>query len=442
MLGLQRQAGNRAVVIALKAKGKGTGGQRQASPQQPPDHEIESVRTAIEEGRILDGERPVPEGLQGPPAPGGAFWRLNGMSPQSLMKVLRAIGREKRQLLLSHVDATAGTYDTPRLEAALRAASWQDQAGGTAGLGLLDAIRANAGKPFGPVWALLDGQSRVAIIAALRVLPREALGTLRDQLEAAPAERRQLYREVVTDLLGSGTDMAAEDVIDLEGLRGLQRMMAEIYNQRGQLLAEQAAALGIGTAAAAGIMKAESGGATYDPGTNLTIVRFENHWLWKLWGKKSKANTALFNDHFTFQKGSTWLGHRWRPDAKGQWQGFHGNQAEEWRVLQFAAGLAGDVAYECASFGAGQIMGYNHAQVGYTSGKQMADAFNPSERAQVTGIFEFIRANKLAAAINRGDYLTLATLYNGGGKAAEYAGVIKQAADVYAAVTKGHTHVR
>jgi hypothetical protein len=291
------------------------------------------------------------------------------------------------------------------------------------------------------VWNQLAGQNRPTVIATLRTLPRDVLTTLQGRLDEAPARDRPMLTEVINDLLGSGTNMSANDVIDLEGLRGLNRMMASIYNQRGQLIHEQATALGINTAAAAGIMKVESGGATFSEDTNRTIARFENHVLWDRWGS---ANAQLFRQHFQFDSGpgqKRWQGHRYREAATDPWRTFHGDQAQEWRVIEFAQGLAGDVAYECASFGAGQIMGFNHAMVGFADAREMVDSYNQSERSQVTGIFEFIRANRLAAAVNAGDYERVARRYNGTGQAAAYGARIRDASQAYARVTAGKQHV-
>jgi hypothetical protein len=71
----------------------------------------------------------------------------------------------------------------------------------------------------------------------------------------------------------------------------------------------------------------------------------------------------------------------------------------------------------------------------------MANAFNISERAQVTGIFEFIRANGLPPRIRVDDYLTLATRYNGSGNAPIYAANMEAAARSYQRITRGKLHV-
>jgi hypothetical protein len=86
-------------------------------------------------------------------------------------------------------------------------------------------------------------------------------------------------------------------------------------------------------------------------------------------------------------------------------------------------------------------MGFNAHTVGYASAEEMAAAFNRAERPQVTGIFEYIRANHLAPAVVAGDYLTVASGYNGAGQAPTYAALITNAAQAYQRVTTGKTHV-
>jgi hypothetical protein len=305
----------------------------------------------------------------------------------------------------------------------------------------MDAIRNAGAGSFSGVWGLLAGKSRLKVIGALRTLPRPMLSQLQSKLSEAPAADVTKFTEAIADLLGTGTNMQANDVIDLEGLSGLDRVMASIYNLRGQLIEEQARNLGVPTHAAAGIIKVESGGATFGDTTDRTIIRFENHVFWNEWGRH---NAADFNAHFDFDRTprNGFRQHRFRESTIGAWEASHQSQEQEWRIIEFAAGLSGnEPAYRSASWGAGQIMGFNARTVGYSSAEDMAAAFNRAERPQVTGIFEYIRANHLAPAILRGDYLTVARGYNGPGQAPTYAALIESASQAYQRVTRGKIHV-
>jgi hypothetical protein len=304
--------------------------------------------------------------------------------------------------------------------------------------------------PFSSLFATLIDLSRVDLYKRLRLLSRENRQALLDHIDDAPEASRELIQQVLTDLQGDGTNMESEDVIDLKTVSGyLNRRMAEIYNNYGQYLEEQARDLNITTAAAAGIMKVESGGKTFDPATDLPVIRFENHKLWKFWGQ---ANETVFNQHFKFGQMvdgelKSHLGHMWRPNASGEWQEQHvsaDNQEAEWEVVNFAVELAGkETSYMCMSMGAGQMMGFNHAEkAGYSSAVEMFDAFAAGERPQISSIFDFIRRTEgLAEQIQAGNYSALASAYNGEGQVEQYTEWISEAAAAYAQVTQGKQHV-
>jgi hypothetical protein len=434
VLWLQRRVGNQAVGRWLQRYPR-----KKPKPKSTNETRADFVTAQVAAGRFKELEVPAPGGM-GPPAPGGAFWMLNGLNPGDMLAVLRLCSKDIRARLIAHIAEADGRFDRPRLESALRSSAWGADSAGVAGLNVMDSVRTAGTGAFAPVWAGLGGKSRLALYAALRTLPRPMLTQLQGKLREAPAADQAKLGEVITDLLGTGTNMQANDVIDVQGLRGLDRTMASIYNQRGQLIQEQAAALGIPTDAAAAIMKVESGGATFNERTDKTIVRFENHVFWREWGTGHQAD---FNAHFDFDRGGQrWKQHRFRAGAAGPFENCHQNQEQEWRVMEFAATLGGqEAAYRSASWGAGQIMGFNSATVGFPTAVAMAAAFNKSERAQVTGIFEFIRANALAGAVRARDFLRLATRYNGAGQAPVYAANITAAADAYRRVTTGHVHV-
>lgn len=438
LLELQKTAGNEAVT-GMVVQRAGKKGKKKAAPV---DSRVEHVKKSVSEGRFADGEQQLAEGEYGPARPGGAFWMLNGLSPDDLYKVSAGVGKDVRGKLLAHIAEADGKYNRARLESGIRAAMEAEKAAGSSTVSLIDALTVAGEGSFAPVWAHLTGKSRPVLIGILRLLPRALLTKLQGKLSEAPEADRAKLTDTINDLVGSGTDMKSTDVIDLEGLKGLNRLMASIYNERGQLIAEQATALGIPSHAAAGIMKVESGGATFNKDTDKTIIRFENHVFWRLWGK---AHKDTFNAHFDFERtagGKPFHGHKWRESATGEWETFHGNQEAEWRVIEFAASLGGqENAYQSASWGAGQVMGFNYATVGQPNAVAMAAEYNKSERSQITGIFEYISANHLAPAVRSADYETLAAGYNGSGQKVEYGKAIKAAADAYQTVTKGKAHV-
>ncbi len=208
-----------------------------------------------------------------------------------------------------------------------------------------------------------------------------------------------------------------------------ERRLAYIWNRCGRLLAVLADELHIAPALAAAVAAVESGGYAFATDGRL-IIRFENHLFLHHWGR---AHRELFDQHFAFDAQTPWQGHRWRPSPDGEWQTQHqalqdldANQQAEWKTFLFAATLDAHAARLSISMGAPQILGSNHAVIGYESVEQMFDAFAAGERAQFVALFDFVKASpERVAALQRQDYLTFAALYNGPGQSALYAALIE-----------------
>ena len=192
--------------------------------------------------------------------------------------------------------------------------------------------------------------------------------------------------------------------------------------------------VGIEPAAAMAVWHVESAGRAHTPGQAL--IRFENHLLFRRWGKNHQA---LYNQHFSHGghhggPGQPWEHHKFRDTPSGPFRTFHGNQALEYTVLELASRLAGrELALSCISIGGPQILISNHAMIGYPSGQAMYDAFQRSERWHVLGFFDFCRHRP---APRRGDmfvYLRgrnwrkFAQYYNGSGQIDLYGGRIGNA---------------
>lgn len=90
----------------------------------------------------------------------------------------------------------------------------------------------------------------------------------------------------------------------------------------------------------------------------------------------------------------------------------------EYDRIMIAATLDRKAAFESASWGLGQIMGFNHAIVGYNSAEEMVFKFLQSEREQLNAMVNFMKNTKtklgtLATAIKAKDWNTFARGYNG-----------------------------
>ncbi|MEZ4673992.1 MAG: N-acetylmuramidase domain-containing protein [Caldilineaceae bacterium] len=205
--------------------------------------------------------------------------------------------------------------------------------------------------------------------------------------------------------------------------------LAGIWNRYGGLLTLLANRLQIDPTVAVAVLAVESGGAAF-AGDGRMIIRFENHLFYSDWGEQHQA---LFFQHFDFNRehNQSWLNHRWRPKADQPFQQMHsgdaGTQALEWRVLDFAASLDDTAAKRSISMGAPQILGRNHARIGYATVQEMFSAFVADERNHILGLFDFIRTDAaLVDALRRGDYVAFARGYNGSGQAEHYGELIRK----------------
>lgn len=225
--------------------------------------------------------------------------------------------------------------------------------------------------------------------------------------------------------------LAAQQPIDLRGLKGLERSMANIHNQYGDYLAQKAAELKIDVEDAAAFLKVESGGQGFSQQTGRMIIRFENHKFYALWGKQ---HGEQFLQHFQFNPNKHWTGHLFRADSKAEFTPVHSSQQQEWTVFEFARGLNENAALQSISMGVAQILGSNYGVVGYSSPKEMFDDMSTSLTGQVDGLFRFIARVKkgvIIKALQQKDYTTAARYYNGKGKEAAYGEALSSASDAY-----------
>jgi hypothetical protein len=205
---------------------------------------------------------------------------------------------------------------------------------------------------------------------------------------------------------------------------GTYHLVADIWNRYGGIFAPLSNALGIEASAAVAVFAVESGGQAFGP-DGRTLIRFENHLFYNYWGKN---NLNQFNKFFTFDISQRWTGHKWRSDPAGAWIDFHGNQAREWDVFNFARALDETAAMMSISMGAPQIMGFNYSTIGYASVQDMFNAFARSDRDQVFGFFDFIQGVLPAAGavkvLQAKKFTQFAAIYNGSGQASYYGSLI------------------
>lgn len=223
---------------------------------------------------------------------------------------------------------------------------------------------------------------------------------------------------------------AREEVSDdLEPLRRLtvigsstERKVARTWNSYGGLLERLCEDKGIDPACAVAVLCVESSGKGFEQNNdNRMIIRFENHKFWRYWGAK---HPSKFREHFRYRSGQAWKDHEWRQSTANRWSSFHGSQAREWEVFQFAEGIDKDAARLSISMGAPQIMGFHHERIGYQSVEEMFDAFSRDIGVHINGLFDFF-SDSMTSKLRALDFEGFAAGYNGSGQKEKYGALIK-----------------
>lgn len=122
------------------------------------------------------------------------------------------------------------------------------------------------------------------------------------------------------------------------------------------------------------------------------IILFERHIFHKLTrGRFSEHNRGISN-----------------PVAGG-----YGGLAKEYPRLEEAITLDRDAALKSASWGAGQIMGFNHAAAGFADVATMVSAMQRSEDEQLDSVAAFLKKNNFVRFLQSRNWTALARGYNG-----------------------------
>lgn len=118
------------------------------------------------------------------------------------------------------------------------------------------------------------------------------------------------------------------------------------------------------------------------------------------------------------------------PDISNSIPGGYQGGAAEYLRLKRAMALDAHNALCSASWGLGQVMGFNAAKIGYGSVETMVQAFKEGEDAQLAGAVAFIEAtNALLGAVRQRQWARVAYFYNGKDYAAK--GYDKKLADAH-----------
>jgi hypothetical protein len=172
--------------------------------------------------------------------------------------------------------------------------------------------------------------------------------------------------------------------------------------------ADAATALGCDVAMIRAVDRVESNGHGFGP-DGRPIILFEPHVF-------SRLTNHKFDSSYGGVSYPKWGEKPYPP-----------SQAARWDQLLFAAKLDHDAAYQSASYGRFQIMGFNFGLCGFATVGAFVDAMGRSERDHLMAFVQFVLSSKLDDELRTRDLLAFATRYNGPGQASAYAAKLSAA---------------
>jgi hypothetical protein len=117
-----------------------------------------------------------------------------------------------------------------------------------------------------------------------------------------------------------------------------------------------------------------------------------------------------------------WVAIGFAADATAPWRAsLRLDLREREQMLRRAFAMDAEAALHAASWGAPQIMGFNAAESGFDSAREMVEAMAGAADRQVEAFCALIEAWGLAGAVRGHDWRAFARRYNGYGQVAEYA---------------------
>ena len=123
--------------------------------------------------------------------------------------------------------------------------------------------------------------------------------------------------------------------------------------------------------------------------------------------------TILFERHiFSSRTGGKF--DKTNPDLSNPIAGGYGRFIEQYPKLERAINLNRRAALESVSWGAFQIMGFNHKQAGFNSIDEFVEAMKKSVQKQIAAFITFVSNDPaLKKALHKKDWTSFAKIYNG-----------------------------
>jgi hypothetical protein len=154
--------------------------------------------------------------------------------------------------------------------------------------------------------------------------------------------------------------------------------------------------IGVGEDEIHAVLDVEAAGTGFDSKGRPKML-FEPHVFWRELGPGPKRDRAA-------AEGLAYP--RWKPGAYPK---------DSYPRLIKAMAIDEEAALRSASWGLGQIMGFNARAAGFPSAKAMVLAFMDDEEAHLRAMIRFIVTNKLDDELRRHDWAGFARGYNGPG---------------------------
>lgn len=289
-------------------------------------------------------------------------------------------------------------------------------------------LRAGAGVEF-PIVTVVKQDTSLKVIGQEGDWLKINHNNVEAYISAHLTQRRGTVKDTVA-FLSDEPDLVSLELkptkrIPLDGLTPKTRkyVAAEVWNNYGGLMEALSTKLAVPLASMVAVVSAESSGKAFGDDGRL-IIRFEVHLFKKFFGEK---DPIVFDRHF---QSDGFRSHKFRPSDTAEWGAVHTNQKREWEVLTFARGLDDMAALRSISMGAPQIMGFNFKTIGYETVQAMFDEFSRSAHSQILGMFDFVRGggsiSQAVRALQTGDFLTFASIYNGPANAQTYETIIEE----------------
>lgn len=171
----------------------------------------------------------------------------------------------------------------------------------------------------------------------------------------------------------------------------------------------QAAAYGLTPELVGTVYDVESKGRGMSVATGLPVILYEPHIFSRLTQRRFDGS----HPDISYPKWKT------RP--------YPSTQTGRYDQMMSACALAPAEAMKSASWGLGQVMGFNHAACGFDTVWDFVLAMAKGEGAQLGAMLAFIKANGLIPALLRKDWRAFAKGYNGAGQVDLYARLLSEA---------------